>query len=403
MARLQAWMMVLLFIGTCMAGCLREEEPSEPQHTWEEPTQGMCESMYAPGFACELLVTGFETPVVSILSPVKDEIWFADLSGNITSFDGNENHHIADLTQVVTRCHYEQGLLGMAFADDFPVTGRILLSYVENGTCDGPPNESTLILAQAIVHNSSLDIETLQVLRAIDQPYRNHNGGHILAIGDNRYLWGVGDGGGRNDPYDNAQNRSTPLGAIHIFSLGNSSINPILENTSGDPYVLHHGLRNPWKFDLAPDGGLWIADVGQFCYEEVNRVELMSPANLGWNTREGLHEFIVDTSGDDCNIEDSEPPEGITDPVVEYGHVQGHCSVTGGHWMDWGPDSLRDGYLYGDYCSGAIWLATSDGEGGWGSTKIMSSNTMIVGFGQGLGDELLIFSWAGEVYSITGV
>ena len=129
----------------------------------------------------------------------------------------------------------------------------------------------------------------------------------------------------------------------------------------------------------------------------------MSPANLGWNTREGLHEFIVDTSGDDCNIEDSEPPEGITDPVVEYGHVQGHCSVTGGHWMDWGPDSLRDGYLYGDYCSGAIWLATSDGEGGWGSTKIMSSNTMIVGFGQGLGDELLIFSWAGEVYSITGV
>ena len=206
----------------------------------------------------------------------------------------------------------------------------MLLSYIENGTCDGP-NESNLILAEVIVENGTIDSNSIRVLREIEQPYRNHNGGHLMHIGNHQYLWGVGDGGSAMDPYGHGQNKSTPLGAIHLMQYENGSIEPVLQDTDGDPYILHHGLRNPWRFDVDPLNQIWIADVGQYCYEEINVVPLMDPSNFGWVLREGMHQFD-DNRG--CFDEITPAPEGIVDPVLEYGHQGGNCSVTGGFWMD---------------------------------------------------------------------
>ena len=114
-------------------------------------------------------------------------------------------------------------------------------------------------------------------------------------------------------------------------------------------YVLDYGLRNPWKFDIDNSGQLWIADVGQYCYEEINLVPIFDQTNFGWSQREGMHNY---DPSDDCTSAATTPDDSnLTDPIVEYAHTGGNCSITGGFWMDWGPNSLQGGYIYGDFCS----------------------------------------------------
>ena len=103
-----------------------------------------------------------------------------------------------------------------------------------------------------------LDVSTISILKEIDQPYRNHNGGYVLPVGDHQYLWGVGDGGGSDDPLQNGQNNSTPLGSILLFSYEQGQISPVMKNKTGDQYVLHSGLRNPWRFDIDSYNRLWM-------------------------------------------------------------------------------------------------------------------------------------------------
>ncbi|MEC7704443.1 MAG: PQQ-dependent sugar dehydrogenase [Candidatus Thermoplasmatota archaeon] len=396
MVRVPTWTIVLLFFTASFAGCLGSEEEQKSPFAWQERVEVPCTPIDNPDLECDIYLDGFETPVLSIKHPTEEEIWIVDLSGNITSWDGVNTRLVANLTGMVSDCHYEQGLFGMAFDEDFNETGAVLLSYVENGTCEGP-NESSLILGEAIVENGTIDSNSIRVLRTVEEPFRNHNGGHILHIGNHQYLWGVGDGGSAMDPNGNGQNTSSPLGAIHIMNYSNGSIQPVMQNNTGDPYILHHGLRNPWRFDVDPQNRLWIADVGQYCYEEINVVPLMQQSNFGWAVREGFHALDESRS---CNEGISEPPSDMVDPILEYGHDAGNCSVTGGQWMDWGPSSLRDGYLYGDFCSGSVWLI-SESNGEWVSQDVATLGTMIVGFGPGLNGELLIFSWAGTIYNLS--
>ena len=384
----------LLLLTSTLSGCLSDDESSG--FSWPERLDINCDSANEDDQNCQVYLEGFDIPVRTVEHPLLEQIWIVDLVGTISSWDGQSLQEVANLTDVVCRCENEQGLFGLAFDEDFAQTGAVLLSYIENGTCDGP-NESGLILAEAIVENGTINASSIRVLREIEQPYRNHNGGHIMHIGNHQYLWGVGDGGSAMDPYGHGQNKSTPLGSIHLMQYENGSIEPVLQDTEGDPYILHHGLRNPWRFDVDPLNQIWIADVGQYCYEEINVVPLMDASNFGWALREGMHQFD-DNRG--CFDEITPAPEGIVDPVIEYGHQGGNCSVTGGFWMDWGPEKLRDGYLYGDFCSGTIWIAKNV-SGDWVAENVANAGTQIVGFGKGLNDELLIFSWGGTIYHIS--
>ena len=394
MVKNSAIITILLLLTSALSGCLGSEESSG--FSWPERLDIDCNSANEDEQNCQVYLEGFDIPVMTVHHPLLEQIWIVDLAGTISSWDGQSLQEVANLTDVVCRCENEQGLFGLAFDEDFAQTGAVLLSYIENGTCEGP-NQSNLILAEAIVENGTINASSIRVLREIEEPYRNHNGGYIMHIGNHQYLWGVGDGGSAMDPHGHGQNKSTPLGAIHLMQYSNGSIEPVLEDTEGDPFILHHGLRNPWRFDVDPNGNLWIADVGQYCYEEINVVPLMEPSNFGWALREGFHEFDENRG---CIEEISPKPHFVSNPVIEYGHQGGNCSVTGGFWMDWGPEKLRDGYLYGDFCSGSIWLA-KDVNGDWVADNVANAGTQIVGFGKGLNDELLIFSWGGTIYHIS--
>ena len=392
---MRSWVIIsMLVVASPMAGCLSEEAG----FVWPEPESWDCSIQEEYNLSCYKYLDVFSSPISSLKNPTKDEIWIVELSGLIHAWDGSDISMIADISTIIGTCHVEQGLLGMAFTDEFHENGEILLSYVESGPCDGP-NESDLVLSSAFIGTSGeLDVSTIKVLKSIKQPFRNHNGGHLLRIGENQFLWGVGDGGSGYDPEENGQDPTTQLGAILQFRYLSGEVSSVLDDPVGDPYVLHHGLRNPWRFDLDNQGRLWISDVGQNCWEEVNLVTLDNPANLGWAEMEGG--YFVDASAQcEDSVANESKLEEFTLPIVTYSHSGGNCSITGGFWMDWGPFDLQGGYLYGDFCSGSMWILKQV-NGTWIEDYIGSSGGMIVGFGKGLGGELLVFHWTGEIVHI---
>ena len=397
---------VSLLLLTCsLAGCFGDEdkEEKEPGFVWPEQVEKACVISNDTGMVCDFYTAINSTPVLTLDDPDGEAIWLLDLDGHITKWEHSESLNkpvqtdvIADLSGVVSRCHFEQGLLGMEFSEDYATTGRVLLVYNDNRTCESA-KDSNVVLAHAKVIDGELDMNTLEILIEVSKTSRNHNGGNILSIGNSRYVWSIGDGGGSFDPYDNGQNQSSLLGTIQMVHYENESIVPV-NGTDDDSYTLHYGLRNPWRIDYDPNGNLWIADVGQLCYEEINVVPLMQSSNFGWSKREGFHDLDEEKG---CYENRSEPSPEFTDPVIQYGH-ENHCSIIGGSWMDWGPENLREGYLYGDFCSGQVWVAKNI-DGNWTAVEVGNVGTMIVGFGKGVNDELLIFSWAGGIYQLNEI
>ncbi|MEC7687319.1 MAG: hypothetical protein VX817_02980 [Candidatus Thermoplasmatota archaeon] len=374
----------LVFISSTFAGCL--DFSDDKVSTWPDKTNADCNLTTAYEFVCDTYLENSETPIVSLTYNFSKEIWIAYLDGKIVGWDGETLRKVGNLRSTVSRCHYEQGLLGMAFLGNHSYE-KVLVSYIENAPCEGS-YAAPLVLAEISIVGGILDTESLKVLEKIEQPYRNHNSGHIIYAMNNQYLWGIGDGGSSNDPHANGQNESTPLGTIRLLTYNDEIVE--LE-------TLHTGLRNPWRFDIDSEGGMWIADVGQACFEELNYIELWNQTtNFGWSVREGAHIFDSESN---CDAPSTEPPEEFTDPVIEYKHAGGNCSITGGFWMDWGPSELQNGYLYGDFCTGIMWLAKKEGNI-FTRELIADTDIQITGFGRGLNDELLIFDWGGRIVKL---
>ena len=395
--KLKSILLVTIFTTSLLSGCYGEEE-EEQRFVWPDNEEIVCTVPEASNLSCEYYLGGFNTPINSIKHPNLEEIWIADLTGEIYSWDGQNKVLRGNLSSLISNCHNEQGLLGFSFISSANSSEKILVSYTEKVSCDGEEGIASLLLSELNITDGIINLDSIKVLRIIEQPYRNHNGGSILSIGNNQFLWSVGDGGGSGDPEENGQNMSSHLGTIQYFQYTNGTIKPVLSSSGNESdYILHYGLRNPWKFDVDDLGRIWIADVGQYCYEEINQVNLFDRTNFGWSLREGMHNF---DGNRDCNHPVTDPPEGITDPILQYKHENGHCSITGGYWMDWGPESMRNSYLFGDFCSGNIWLA-KEIDNNWIIEDLTNVGTMIVGFGKGIDDELLIFSWAGTIYQLS--
>lgn len=392
---MRSWAIIsLLVVAYPFAGCLSDDNES----VWPEPESWDCSIDLSYNLSCNVYLGNLSSPIVTIEHPENEELWIVELSGRINSWNGEVVSQVADLSPIVSNCHVEQGLLGMAFADSSNGSQTVLLSYIEEGSCDGP-NDSDLLLSYATINSEgTIDMSSITVLKTVEQPFRNHNGGHLLKIGDNRYLWGLGDGGSGYDPDGNGQDPHTELGSILYFTFSGGEVSPVLQDGVGNPFVLHYGLRNPWRFDLDSENRLWIADVGQSCWEEINLVYMDNQANMGWAEMEGFQP--VDGSAPCESSNENYSNDGrYTMPVATYAHTGGNCSITGGFWMDWGPEELRGGYLYGDFCSGSIWILKEE-NGQWSQNYIGSSGGMIVGFGQGLDGELLALHWTGEIVQI---
>jgi uncharacterized protein (TIGR03437 family) len=280
-----------------------------------------------------------------------------------------------------TRADGERGLLGLAFPPGFAQKQRFYVDYTD-------VNGNTVIAQYGVTANPDLaDAASEIALLTINQPFPNHNGGQ-LRFGPDGYLYiGMGDGGSGGDPQNNGQNRGTLLGKLLRIDVesepGRVRIppdNPFVNTTGARPEIWALGLRNPWRFTFdRANGDLWIADVGQDTYEEVDFQPASSRGgeNYGWNTMEGAHCFRPSCS-----------TQGLILPVADYSHTDG-CSVTGGFvYRGRLSPGLRGIYLYGDYCSGRIWGVERQGSA-WVNRLLLSSGFAITTFGE---DE------AGEVY-----
>ncbi len=284
----------------------------------------------------------------------------------------------------------ERGLLGLAFAPDYSDSGVFYVNYTDrNGdtvvarfTADDPASDSPKLTGP-------------EALLTVKQPYGNHNGGCIVFEPGTSRLWvGMGDGGSGGDPQGNGQNPRALLGKMLVLDVGGAG--------KPEPEVVQSGVRNPWRFSFDRETrDLWIADVGQNAWEEIDFVELDSATgvNWGWNRWEGNHAY---PSG-------SKPSKsGFRFPIAEYGHDKGN-SITGGYvYRGAEYPAMRGTYVYGDFGSG--WIAgirrtAPDGtvldrpeerdliEGG---TVVPSS------FGEAEDGELYVCDYTGSIWKVTG-
>jgi Glucose / Sorbosone dehydrogenase len=282
-----------------------------------------------------------------------------------------------DITGRVTCCG-ETGLLSVAFPPGYAGKGYFYVDYT--ATID---NQLKSVVARYHVtsHPDLADANSQEVLLTVDQPFANHNGGQ-LAFGPDGFLYvSLGDGGSAGDPGNRAQNPGTLLGKVlridveaGVAPYAVPPSNPFVGSVSTLPEIWALGLRNPWRlsFDRGT-GDLWIADVGQGSWEEVDFQPVASGGgeNYGWRIMEGAHCYNAAT----CSM------AGLVLPIAEYDHSLG-CSITGGFVHRNPAEAALDGiYFYGDYCTGRLWGLRRAGNA-WQTKLLLDSPFSISSFGE---------------------
>ncbi len=294
------------------------------------------------------------------------------------------------------KCCNEQGLLSVAFPPNYASKGYFYVNYTIN------PSGDTIVARYLITDNpDAADPESEEVVLRIDQPFANHNGGQ-LAFGPDGYLYiGMGDGGGGGDPQDNAQSPGSLLGKMLRIDVESGAIpyvipstNPFTQEIGFRDEIWTLGFRNPWRFSFDQEtGDLYIADVGQNLFEEVDfqPASSMGGENYGWNIMEGVHCF----NSDRCN------QTGLVLPIAEYDHSEG-CAITGGFVYRGVPFPRMKGvYFYADFCSGNIWGLKREGNS-WQNTLLLSTAFNITSFGEDEEGNLYLADYSnGDIYLIT--
>ena len=298
----------------------------------------------------------------------------------------------------------EQGLLGLAFHPNFRTNGKFYVNFT-NLAGDTAINEYRL----SPPSSNRVTLAGRRVL-TIDQPYANHNGGH-LAFGADGFLYiATGDGGSAGDPGNRAQSVTSLLGKILRINVnsrtstrgyGIPSTNPYVGRAGRDE-IWSRGLRNPWRFSIdSATGALWIGDVGQNRYEEVDRSFKGAyrvggrGLNYGWRVLEGRACYRPGTG---CST------AGKTMPLVAYGHVvagEPNCSVTGGYVYRGGAfPAMQGDYVFGDFCSGRIWTVPAGAAAPAARTLRLDTNLLISSFGLNAANELFVLSLNGGIYQV---
>ncbi len=285
----------------------------------------------------------------------------------------------------------EQGLLDMVFSPDGT---KLYLDYTD-------PNGDSHVDEYTMRSDGTADPASRRSVLFQHQPYPNHNGGQ-LAFGPDGYLYiGLGDGGFSGDPEGNAQNRDTLLGKILRIDPHPSgtqpyavpSDNPFVGTANTRPEIWMWGLRNPWRFsfDRRTDA-MWIGDVGQDRYEEVDVAPSGSEGlNFEWPLREGLNGYRFHNR-----------PEGGVQPVYDYPHEGGACSITGGYvYRGTAIAHLAGAYVFADFCAGNLTALTPHGTGRAAATDLHAHVDQPTSFGQDAAGELYVLALGGTVFKLT--
>jgi glucose/arabinose dehydrogenase len=291
---------------------------------------------------------------------------------------------------------FEQGLLGLSTHPSFPTDPRVFINYTNT--------EGDSIVASAALDPDDpnrLDESSLTKLLFVDQPFENHNGGGVQFGPDGKLYLSFGDGGSGGDPRGNGQNLDVLLGKILRIDVDGGAAGGPYRIPSDNPYaagggrpeIWLWGLRNPWRisFDRA-SGDLWIGDVGQASYEEIDVARQgTSNLNFGWNVMEGSHCFNHRT----CKT------DGLAFPVSEYGRDLG-CTVIGGYVYRGKASSFLTGaYLFADWCTGNIFALDAASNGLTPPVVVGTAPAnQISAFGENAEGELFITTLDGNLWRV---
>jgi glucose/arabinose dehydrogenase len=326
-------------------------------------------------------VASLQQPVAMVVRPGERTLYVAEQTGRVRAIrDGRlDPDPVLDVSSQIV-AGGEQGLLGLAFSPD----GRFL--YVDFTDRNGDTH-----VTEFAMRGGRADPASERLVLQVDQPFANHNGGQLAFGPDRRLYVALGDG--------NGQSLGTLLGKIlRIDPRPGSGLayripagNPFAGRAGARPEIWDYGLRNPWRFSFDPaTGDLWIGDVGQDSWEEVDHEPARSGGrNYGWSLREGTHPFR------------GARPAGAVDPVIEYGHDHGACTVIGGPvYRGRGVPGLRGAYLYGDYCAGWVRAVRLE-HGRVAEQRDLGLNVpQLSSFGVGPDGELYALSLNGPVFRL---
>ncbi|MSO60123.1 MAG: sugar dehydrogenase [Ilumatobacteraceae bacterium] len=341
------------------------------------------------------VVLTVDTPVAIVERRVDENAaYIVSRPGLVLRWDYNTKKVSTVLNiSALTTTGNERGLLGLAFRGDF--------AYINYTNTDG----HTVIAEYAVEKNGIFRTSSRRELMTILQPYANHNGGDIVTGPDNMLYIGMGDGGSGGDPERNALNTASLLGKMLRINPTRTSSKPYTIPTD-NPFVgvkgargeiWSVGLRNPWRFSFDDDQNMWIADVGQNKWEEINlaKANKLFPGghgvNFGWSAYEGKHRFNADQTASSSLA-----------PIYEYAHGSAGCSVSGGVRVSKTNPvvALRDKYLFSDFCSGVLkGLQLQE-------TKLISTSDLIKKLGRVIAVQqtsrgIYVLAFDGKIYSIT--
>ncbi|GIU83958.1 MAG: hypothetical protein KatS3mg008_0733 [Acidimicrobiales bacterium] len=294
------------------------------------------------------VVARVDSPIAMVHHPLSGDLYVAGRRGLVWLLEeGGRPRQVLDIRGDTTT-EFERGLLSLAIAPD----GRHL--YVSYTDLRGDSKIDAYRLEDGVPVP-----ETRREILSVEQPFPNHNGGHVVFGPDGAMWFGLGDGGGAGDPLETGQDPGDLLGSLlrirptpegpRPYEI--PADNPFVGDGAGDarPEVFLYGLRNPWRFSFdRQTRDLWIGDVGQSSYEEIDLLPAANRwragGNLGWASMEGLHPFEGDAE-----------PAGHIRPVYEYRRIDGACAVTGGHvYRGRAIPELRGVYVFGDFCDGVL-------------------------------------------------
>ncbi len=348
--------------------------------------------------AIDTIASGLVNPVFVTFAPGdSDRIFIVEQPGRIRAIrnDALLSRSFLDIDSIVGSGGSEQGLLGLAFHPNYQSNGFFYVNYTNN-------SGNTVVARYSVTTNpDSANANSRFTIITITQPFANHNGGMIAFSPLDGYLYiGMGDGGSANDPGNRAQNKLNLLGKMLRLNVDGGSPyaipgdNPFVGNTAYLPEIWALGLRNPWRFSFDREtGDLYIGDVGQGTYEEIDFQPASSGGgeNYGWRLKEGDHCFIPATGCDTI--------VGQNDPITEYTHggTPFRCSVTGGYiYRGCAIPDLQGHYFYADYCSAQIWSFRYNGVSISDSTQrtvdLGAGSVAISSFGEDYYGELYICS-----------
>lgn len=362
-----------------------QPEPDTPVPPAEVPPLSAGEFPNSTDYEWRVIANGLNRPVdIQSARDGSGRLFIIEKYGAIRIFQDGQllREPFLNISDRVNDGGNEMGLLGLAFHPNYKQNGYFYVNYT------GAGGHTRISRFQA--DGNSADPNSEKILLRVDQPFQNHNGGAVV-FGPDGYLYlALGDGGAAGDPQKHGQNPNTLLGTILRIDVN-----------SGDPYAIPadnpfgnevwaYGLRNPWRisFDRVTDD-LWIGDVGQNRWEEIDFLPAGSPggANFGWSIMEGSYGY------------DGEPQPGLLLPAAEYGREDG-CSVTGGYVYRGTMSDWNGVYLYGDYCSGKIWgLILLDGQ--WQARVLFEAGLRITSFGEDESGEIYLASDGGSVHVLT--